>query len=86
MGYSIINHPFWGTPILGNPHLNVYAPAAPAAQIAARLQAFLRLQDPVGGHHVHHEGTRHTGEVEVETGLSESTRLRTRDGEMEDLW
>ena len=21
IGFSIINHPFWGTPILGNPHI-----------------------------------------------------------------
>ena len=24
IGFSIINHPFWGTPILGNPHINPY--------------------------------------------------------------
>ena len=22
IGFSIINHPFWGTTILGNPHMN----------------------------------------------------------------
>ena len=24
IGFSIINHPFWGTPILGNTHMLVY--------------------------------------------------------------
>ena len=23
LGFSIINHPFWGTPILGNPHIHL---------------------------------------------------------------
>ena len=23
IGFSIINHPFWGTPIFGNPHINM---------------------------------------------------------------
>ena len=23
-GFSIINHPFWGTPILGNPNIEVH--------------------------------------------------------------
>ena len=25
IGFSIINHPFWGTPILGNPHIGIVA-------------------------------------------------------------
>ena len=25
IGFSIINHPFWGTTILGNPHIHVYS-------------------------------------------------------------
>ena len=24
IGFSIINHPFWGTPIFGNPHLSLH--------------------------------------------------------------
>ena len=24
IGFSIINHPFWGTPILGNSHIYIY--------------------------------------------------------------
>ena len=24
IGFSIINHPFWGTPIFGNTHMNVW--------------------------------------------------------------
>jgi hypothetical protein len=24
MGFSLINHPFWGIPIYGNPHINLY--------------------------------------------------------------
>ena len=24
MGFSLISHPFWGTPIDGNPHMCVY--------------------------------------------------------------
>ena len=24
IGFSIINHPFWGTPFFGNPHMYVY--------------------------------------------------------------
>ena len=24
MGFSLINHPFWGTPIYGNPHIYTY--------------------------------------------------------------
>ena len=23
IGFSIINHPFWGTPMFGNPHIDV---------------------------------------------------------------
>ena len=25
IGFSIINHPFWGTPIFGNPHISIFA-------------------------------------------------------------
>ena len=24
MGFSLINHPFWGIPIYGTPHINLY--------------------------------------------------------------
>ena len=26
IGFSIFNHPFWGTPILGNPHIGSILP------------------------------------------------------------
>ena len=26
IGFSIINHPFWGTPIFGNTHMNLVCP------------------------------------------------------------
>ena len=29
IGFSIINHPFWGTPIFGNPHINGWYDSSP---------------------------------------------------------
>ena len=26
MGFSIISHPFWGTPVFGNTHVKPYSP------------------------------------------------------------
>ena len=32
IGFSIINHPFWGTPIFGNTHINITTPFFPNYQ------------------------------------------------------
>ena len=45
IGFSIINHPFWGTPIFGNTQINMVGPGTqkPKARAIPRMQNYVPL-------------------------------------------
>ena len=46
IGFSIINHPFWGTPIFGNTHIHLQMVDLPLSLVSGRVadQLFLVLE------------------------------------------
>ena len=44
VGFSLINHPFWGTPILGNLHYFLHLPIAFARYFALLIDIYIYIE------------------------------------------
>ena len=79
VGFSIINHPFWGTTIFGNTHISIYTcMSTPARRVVYRQMLCLKLgfllthARLVLSHHVKTPGSQRSESITVKSAWNGS--------------